>query len=61
MMLLGIGYSLLFLSGTLAVSWLAFWAPVLRRIPLEERVMSQRFSGYRAYIKRTHRLVPFVY
>jgi protein-S-isoprenylcysteine O-methyltransferase Ste14 len=40
---------------------LAFTAVVLRRIAVEERVLAERVPGYRAYVRRTSRLVPHVY
>ena len=42
------------------VLWGALLAVLLRKIGLEERLLSERFAGYAAYAERTPRLLPRV-
>ena len=39
----------------------AFALVVGQRIAIEERLLSERMPGYRAYAERTYRLLPYVY
>lgn len=47
-----------YVSATLAV---AFVILVLHRVGIEERLLHARLPGYRAYVARTKRFVPYVY
>lgn len=43
------------------LAWMALVVVLLRKLAFEERVLAERFAEYRAYQKRTWRLLPPLY
>lgn len=41
--------------------WLALLVVLMAKLLYEERLLAESFSGYDAYRKRSHRLIPFIY
>ena len=62
LLLTALGWALGFRSGAGVVLWALLIPPLLSRIHAEERLLETEFGEeYRAYVRRTSRLIPGVY
>jgi len=44
-----------------SVAWVLLVAVLIGKLRFEERLLQQRFSGYKHYQQARHRLVPYIY
>lgn len=58
---LSFGWSLLFVSVASAMASLVLAVFLDRKARLEEKLLSERFPEYQDYMKKTYRLIPWIY